>query len=132
MRHAEAKQLLDRLCLEASGKPASTNKRSAKNPNRQGNDPEWWLENLGTCPPHDSPRSIAYLRAYVMIGEQSFYGAGIPLADGFLYPDRGVMKAMLRAECVVLNQEEHGRFELTDRGRALLATPLARGGDRQA
>ncbi len=121
LTHAEAKRVLDRHCMSVDGKPASTNKVPNKEQNLAGRDRAWWLENQGTCPPHDSPRSVAYLRAYVEIGEQIFYATGIPLRDGFLYPDRAVMKAMLIADCVVLNDENHGRFELTERGQLLIA-----------
>src|SRR5207302_8656154 len=100
--------------------PASSNKLVNKEPKPASRDRSWWLENRGTCPPHDAPRSIAYLRAYIEIGEQIFYATGIPLNDGYLYPDRAVMKAMLLANCVALNEDHHGRFELTERGRALL------------
>lgn len=121
IRHIDAKHVLDKHCREADGKPASTNKLPAKEQNRSGSDPCWWKENQGTCPPYNSPRSIAYLRAYIEIGEPIFYATGIPLVDGYLFPDRAVMKAMLLSDCVVLNLEQNSRFELTDKGRALLA-----------
>jgi hypothetical protein len=122
--------VLDRYCQEADWKPASTNKLPAKEQNGSGKDRSWWLKNRGTCPPYDSPRSIAYLRAYIEFGEPIFYATGIPLADGYLHPDRAVMKAMLLGDCVVLNKEQHSRFELTEKGRALLAEVPLQGSRR--
>lgn len=38
-----------------------------------------------------------------------------------MHPDRGVMKAMLLAECVTLGVTKRGLFELTKKGRDLIA-----------
>ncbi len=38
-----------------------------------------------------------------------------------MHPDRGVMKAMLRAECVTIGVTKRGLFELTQKGRELIA-----------
>ena len=50
-----------------------------------------------------------------------FYGTGIPLERGLMHPDRGVMKAMLQAECVTLGVSKGGLFELTQKGTDLIA-----------
>ncbi|GAA0575977.1 hypothetical protein GCM10009416_13370 [Craurococcus roseus] len=53
---------------------------------------------LGSVPPAGSPRTKAYLRAYVRIaGARPIFAKGIPLEDGYLLLDRGVMKALLLA-----------------------------------
>jgi hypothetical protein len=38
-----------------------------------------------------------------------------------MHPDRGVMKAMLLAECVTLGVAKRGLFELTQKGKELIA-----------
>ncbi|HEV7880202.1 MAG TPA: hypothetical protein VGP39_19260 [Bradyrhizobium sp.] len=116
----EARNILNSLCLEFDGKEASTNKRASQTPNSEGKHESWWLENDETCPPFDSPRSIAYLRAYAEIAGPMFYGSGIPLDRGLMHPDRAVMKAMLRAGCVTLGTTKPGLFELTKKGSDLI------------
>jgi hypothetical protein len=117
----EARTLLDSLCLFLDGKPASTNKKQSETPNPNGAEESWWIENDKTSPPFDSPRCKAYLRAYDEIAGPVFYGTGIPLERGLMHPDRGVMKAMLLAECVTLGVAKRGLFELTQKGRDLIA-----------
>jgi hypothetical protein len=102
MAFREARGLLNNLCLMLDGKPASTNRSPSETPNPDGAQESWWIENNETCPPFDSPRCKAYLRAYIEIAGPVFYGTGIPLERGLMHPDRGVMKAMLQAECVSL------------------------------
>ncbi|MGY4318987.1 HNH endonuclease [Bradyrhizobium sp. JR3.5] len=118
---AEARSILDELCHRIDKKPASTNKTLKKKPNLDGNSEAWWLAHEGTTPAFDSNRSIAYLTAYVEIAGPHFYGSGIPLEDGFMYPDRGVMKAILHAGCVTIGINEQGLFELTPKGRKLIS-----------
>jgi hypothetical protein len=50
-----------------------------------------------------------------------FYGTGIPLDRDLLLPDRGVMKSLLLAGCVEIGQTRPGLFELTAKGRELIA-----------
>jgi hypothetical protein len=102
------------------GKPASTNTKPSEKPNRDGEKESWWIENKEASPPFDSARCKAYLRAYAEIAGPVFYGTGIPLERGLLHPDRGVMKAMLLAECVTLGVTRRGLFELTQKGRDLV------------
>jgi hypothetical protein len=116
-----AKSLLNNLCLALDGKVASSNKNVSETQNPDGAQESWWIENDETCPPFDSPRCKAYLRAYVEIAGPVFYGSGIPLDRGLMHPDRGVMKAMLQAECVTLGVTKRGLFELTQKGRDLIA-----------
>ncbi|MBU6463588.1 hypothetical protein [Bradyrhizobium sp.] len=121
MTFREARALLNSLCLMLDGKPASTNKNASEKPNPDGAEESWWIENDKTLPPFDSSRCRAYLRAYAEIAGPVFYGSGIPLERGLLHPDRGVMKAMLLAECVTLGVAKRGLFELTEKGRDLIA-----------
>ncbi|MGY3547096.1 hypothetical protein [Bradyrhizobium sp. USDA 4469] len=126
---AEARSILNDLCHRIDKKPASTNETLKKKPNLDGNSEAWWLAHKGTTPAFDSNRSIAYLTAYVEIAGPSFYGSGISLEDGYMYPDRGVMKGMLQAGCVTFRKNTQGLFELTPKGRKLISeieiAPLA-------
>lgn len=114
-----ANQLLNEFCLTLNGKKASSNKSTREKPNPDGAQETWWLKKKGQCPPFDSPRCKAYLRAYVEIAGPHFFGSGIPLDEGYIYPDRGVMKALLQADCVTLSNR--GIFELTTKGHNLIA-----------
>src|SRR5947207_15987262 len=93
---------------------------AAKRRTPEGLQVSWGLENKETCPPFDSPRCKAYLRAYKEIARPMFFGSGIPLKDYFMHPDRGVMKAMLQAGCVTLGKNRRGVFELTQKGNQLI------------
>jgi hypothetical protein len=107
--------------LRLDGKEASTNKSKSDKVNHNGTQEVWWLENNETVPQFDSPRSKAYLRAYVEIAGPMFYGSGIPLESGLMHPDRGVMKAMLQSGCVTLGKSKRGLFELTPKGNDLIS-----------
>ena len=119
---AEARKILNDLCLELDRKEASTNKTVSGQRNEDGLHEAWWVENDETSPPFDSPRCKAYLRAYAEIAGPVFYGSGIPLdRGGLMHPDRGVMKAMLQSGCVTLGKTKRGLFELTQKGQELIA-----------
>lgn len=121
LRYREAWEILRSHCLAIVGEPPSSNKYPCKKQNLAGANASWWLAHTGSIPPANSPRSVAYLAAYTDIAGPLFFGMGIPLAggDGFLLPDRGVMKALLLEDYVTLDVQ--GRFQLTDRGRDVLA-----------
>jgi 5-methylcytosine-specific restriction protein A len=117
----DAKEILNDHCLNLDLKKASSNKSASKKPNPDGAQKSWWLKNKDKRPPFDGPRCKAYLRAYIEIAGPTFYGSGIPLDDGLMHPDRGVMKALLQAGCVTLGKTKRGVFELTPKGNALIA-----------
>jgi hypothetical protein len=121
MNYRNAKKLLDAYCLREDNKPASTNKVPSKEKNAKGTSEAWWLQHLGTCPSCNSSRTRAYLKAYIHIGKEIFFSTGIPLADGFMLPDRGVMKSLLLAGAVRIDQDRHGLFVLTESGRNLIS-----------
>jgi len=127
MTFREASSLLNELCLAFDGKPASTNKSASETRRLDGEHESWWTENDETCPPFDSPRCKAYLRAYVEIAGPVFYGSGIPLDRGLMHPDRGVMKAMLQAECVTLGVTKRGLSEVTKKGKDLISDIILNG-----
>ncbi len=99
---AEARNILNDLCLKLDGKEASSNKTVSEQRNEDGLHEAWWVENDETSPPFDSARCKAYLRAYAEITGPVFYGSGIPLDRDLMHPDRGVMKAMPQSGCVTL------------------------------
>ena len=117
----DAKEILNDHCLRFDLKKASSNKNASKKRNPDGAQKSWWLKNKDKCPPFDGPRCRAYLQAYIEIAGPTFYGSGIPLDDGLMHPDRGVMKALLQAGCVTLGKHKRGIFELTPKGKALIA-----------
>jgi hypothetical protein len=120
MKHSEAQRILHRYCLALDGKAPSSNRVVAKVDNAAARQLSWWLQNPGSGPPADSPRSKAYLRAYLEIAGQRFFASGIPLNDGYMHPDRGVMKALLASGDVRLTDEPSPRFEVTSKGQLLL------------
>jgi hypothetical protein len=120
MRHSAAKRILDDFCRAATSKSASSGKVRHKEPNPDGARSDWWLDKQGKYPSADSPRTMAYLAAYLEIGEERFYGTGIRLDDGYMYPDRAVMKALLRGRYVELHEARHSLFVITERGRELI------------
>jgi hypothetical protein len=118
IKFKDAKRLLDRYCMAVYGKLASTNKKPSKNRNEEGKKEAWWLENTGNN--HEKPglRALAYLKAYdeiACLGGTLFYATGIPLMEGFMWPDRGVMKTLLKASYVSLD-EKKGLFTITGEG----------------
>ena len=120
--HAEARAILDAACKKYDGKPASSATRAAQHNEAAGNE-AWWTENGGSSPPYDSPRSRAYLWSYLQIaGLLPLYAKGLPLADGYLLLDRGVMKVLLLNHAVEFGAGAPPRFEVTPLGHALIAT----------
>ncbi|MBT4905376.1 MAG: hypothetical protein HON62_00710, partial [Rhodospirillaceae bacterium] len=99
MRFETAREILDRHCRVLTGKAASTNKRAHSVPNEEADKVEWWRENTGTSPRWDNERTVAYLCAYVGIAGRRFPMTGIGLQDGYIHPDRAVMRSLLQAEC---------------------------------
>jgi hypothetical protein len=124
MEFAAARAVLDRFCIMLDCKPASTNKRAFLEPNISAARRRWWFQNNKQTPAWDRPRTVAYLAAYVGIASRPrFAMTGITLDDGrYLYPDRAVMRSLMRARCV---QTQHEWFVVTDKGRALIA-PMVR------
>ncbi|WP_439817486.1 hypothetical protein [Zavarzinia sp. CC-PAN008] len=118
LRFAEARAVLNRWCNSLDGKDASTNKAVKRHANPDGLNDLWWLENAGTTPDWQNNRTRAYLAAYVELGGGVIPMSGIPVAEGFIWPDRAVIRTLLLNRCI----EQGGRvFGLTERGRALLA-----------
>jgi hypothetical protein len=95
----------------------STNKDYAAAPLDAAANSEFWLENSGTTPRWDNGRTAAYLAAYVF-----WCGPNLPSSihvhEGFVHPDRAVMRSLIRARCV---EPDGGVFRLTEKGQALIA-----------
>ncbi|MEJ8570770.1 hypothetical protein [Microbaculum marinum] len=100
------------------GKEASTNKTVKNGPNKSGHAETWWRENSGTTPDWRNPRTVAYFCAYLDIAQGRIRLEGITLDDGYLWPDRAVMRALLESGCVTCGDE---RFQVTTLGEAMVA-----------
>lgn len=107
----EAKALLDAICLEIDGKPASA-KTTGRKPFSECASRDWWF---AADKMHASTNRVrALLTSYVQIGGDRFPMTGIPLSDGYLRPDRTVMRILVDQGRVNIAD---GWFELTDAGR---------------
>jgi hypothetical protein len=119
MRFEQAREILNRWTrFIDDGKDASTNKSVKKTPNQKASQGSWWHENNGTMPDWRKPRTVAYLTAYIEMAGAHFPLTGILLEDGYLWPDRAVMRSLLVAGCIRLKA---GSFHLTEKGEALIA-----------
>jgi hypothetical protein len=122
IRQTEARRILTAYCEKLTGKPPSTFKIT-KERNENGKSLNWWMENRDAVDSWDGPRSRAYLQAYVEIAGPIFFGSGIPLHDGFLQPDRGVMKRLFEAGAVTLD-EKTSKIIINNKGRELIGSVL--------
>ena len=113
---SRAKDLIDTICRRIDGKPASAKTSSAR-PFSECASPEWWLAADDTMSV-DRNRTTALLTAYVELGGEIFPMTGIPLADGFLRPDRKVMRALVQSGMVMMSD---GQFKLTSDGGVLIS-----------
>jgi hypothetical protein len=121
MRFDEARTILNFWTRRFQGKDASTNKVAGGHAREEARQLDWWMLNDEKTPDWRNPRTVAYLTAYVEIAGATFPATGIPLDDGYLWPDRAVMRSLLEARCVAFEREA---FRLTDKGEALIAPML--------
>ncbi len=97
MRFHQARAILVRHCQEFDGADPSTNKQAYKRPRVGARTEAYWQSNPRPTDDGDTSRLRAYLSAYREIeGGYRISATGIRLDDGFLYPDKGVMKAALQ------------------------------------
>jgi hypothetical protein len=115
--YIEFKSHLDAFAMRIDGKNASTATRLDE-ADLQASVRSYWEQNSGTSPKWHNTRTVAYLAAYVDWAGSSFRAGGFNLNDGFLRPDRAVMRSLLQGEFVEL---EAGEFRLTAKGAALIA-----------
>jgi hypothetical protein len=122
MAFEEARAILEMHCRRLDHKIASTNIKAEGHPRSGATERAWWLANAGTTPDWRNARTVAYLSAYVEIADQPrFPMQGIRLDDGYLWPDRAVIRTLLLNECLAV---EGGDFCLTRQGQALVAPRL--------
>lgn len=114
---AEARIIIDDFCLRVDGKPSSAKTIEAR-PFTDFGIKEAWLR-VDRANDITLSRTQALLAAYIEIGGESFPMTGIPLTDGYLRPDVGIMRSlMLDGKVEAVN----GVFKITDTGRALIAS----------
>ncbi|PZX17490.1 dynein-related subfamily AAA family protein [Palleronia aestuarii] len=113
MSFAEALECLRSACMEIDGKPPSTGSSRKSGPNPGATAPGWYLD-VADEDRGETTREIAYLLAYVRICGKRFPLHGIQLRDGWMWPDRAVIRKLSR----------HGSVSLTSEGISL--TPAGR------
>jgi hypothetical protein len=69
---------------------------------------------------------VAYFSAYVEMAGPSIPMQGIQLEDGYLWPDRAVVRSLLERGCLI---PRNGVFVVTPEGELLLAPRLKIDGD---
>jgi hypothetical protein len=106
------------LNLFGAKAPRSTNKNAKRHPLPDGERLTYWLSGAQTKKHWSTNRTAAYLATYVEFHGGSFAGSGIPLDDGYVHPDKGVMCSLLDGKCVKFIGHT---FRLTEKGWALIA-----------
>lgn len=85
----------------------------------------WWHENTPEAERADTPRSLAYLRAYFRItGGRPLPAGGLRLHKGRVWMDRSIISRLEREGFLAFEPTGHFEpcFVLTDKGRSWLAT----------
>lgn len=111
----QAKALLDEKSSQYCENPASA-KTTSSTSWPEAADRSWWFKKNNIIDVN-SPRSRALLHAYITIGGDVFPMIGIPLSDGYLRPDRTLMRSLDRAGWMIM---QDGAFKITPEGRAAL------------
>jgi hypothetical protein len=68
----------------------------------------------------ETPRTRAFMLAYISAVGPEISARGIELDDGWIWPDRDIMKAMLRSGVIEFRSGEVSSFVLTEHGRHFL------------
>jgi len=126
MTFNEARIILDRYCLHFTNKEASTNTKPYDSANLDAANLGWWTEHDRRTPDWRTPRTVAYFCAYVEMAGRKIPMRGIHLEDGFVWPDRAVMRSLLERGCVRPIDED---FHVTSEGELLLAPVVELNGD---
>ncbi len=104
---------------------SSPSRSSNKSPARQrldaGAREDFWREGADTKMHWSSNRTAGYLAGYVEFCRSSrLPGQGIPVNEGFVQLDKGVVCALLVGECLRFDNQS-GHLVLTPKGEALIA-----------
>jgi len=125
---ATFRSILVNLSTLIDGQPVPSTNKSAKASPRpvDGNgDPgteAWWLSaRAGTSPAE--PRTQAYLLAYLAAEGGRIGARAIRLDDGYVWPDRDVMKCLLVADLLRFVSGREPHFEITEAGLRYLRSP---------
>ena len=83
---------------------------------------EWWHENTPANESSETRRSLAYLRAYLLIGGEKLYAGGLFLDRRRLWMDRSVTSRLERDGCLCFEGKTRREpyFVLKKKGEALL------------
>jgi hypothetical protein len=125
MTFDQFRQLLTNLSilLDDQPRPSAHNKNeSGPIPSDEDGDPNtvsWWQARQKAANAQ-TPRTKAFLLAYVAVAGSGIPARGIELDDGWVHPDRGIMKAMLQNGYLSFVGGEASTFEVTPNGRSLL------------
>lgn len=119
------REVLNRLCL-SEGHPGSSSFSVLSSPKKEAAQSDYWAHD-GVKGHSVSPRSRAYLAAYWVLSDSGnkFYLTGIPIENGYLIPDKAVMKRFLRDGFISISHAEK-KFILLDRGQGLVDQVLTR------
>jgi hypothetical protein len=86
-------------------------------------DLSWWHENTPRDETSETPRSTAYLRAYVKIGGPRLFAGGLFLDRRRLWMDRSIISRLERDGYLAFHGEgtREPFFALTERGEQLVS-----------
>jgi hypothetical protein len=96
-------------------------------PREQGARESFWREGASTKQHWDSGRTAGYIAGYVKFAGPVFPATGIPVQEGFVWLDKGVICSLREGSCI---EFADASFRLTEKGRALIA-PFVRLSDAQ-
>lgn len=85
-------------------------------------DISWWHEKTPAEETADTPRSVAYLRAYLRIGGSRLYAGGLFLKRRRLWMDRSIISRLERDGYIAFGgaNEREPYFTLTTSGESLV------------
>lgn len=118
LRATEARDILDEELASAGWDAASA--FTIESGARPGaNLLSWWHENTPANESSDTPRNLAYLRAYSRIGGERLYAGGLFLDRKRLWMDRSVISRLERDGYLIFRGQGKSEpwFELTEQGR---------------
>lgn len=124
-RFSNFQKLQTEWCLLIDGKNPSTNKTYNPRPNYDAENLAWWYE-AESIHDGDTTRNLAYLISYLEMFGPRLPMKGLAVHEGWVYPDRAVMRSLHAAGTLVVDDKV---FVLTESGHALIANFLVQDGN---